>query len=199
MRHTPVGKLSRSLGLPLTDKAVAVFERRPYPPGPHGRAKRRNDGEYALQLREKQRLKAQYYVSEKQLRRCYDEAARRKGLTGELLIEDLETRLDAVVLRAGLARTIYQARQLVVHRHVLVDGARLDRPAARLSPGQVVTVRPRSRELPVFQEAARSDRPVPGHLSVDRSTLAVTLVRAPRRQELPVVCDERLVVEFYSR
>ena len=199
MRHAPVGKLSRSLGLPLTDKAVAVFERRPYPPGAHGRNKRRNDGEYALQLREKQRLKAQYFVSEKQLRRCYTEAARRNGLTGELLIEDLETRLDATVLRAGLARTIYQARQLVVHRHVFVDGVRHDRPGARLVPGQVVSIRPRSRDLPVFQEARTFDRVVPGHLSVDRSGLSVLVVRLPRRHELPVVCDERLVVEFYSR
>jgi small subunit ribosomal protein S4 len=200
MKHAPVAKLSRALGIPLTEKATKYFEQRPYPPGPHGRTRRRNEGEYARQLREKQRLRAQYFVSERQLRNTFATAQRRSGQTGEVLIELLERRLDATVLRAGLARTIYQARQLVGHGHILVDGRRVDRPAAHVEPGSVITVKAKSRQMPVFQEAiGREPLPRPGHLQVDQQDLRVTVLRAPVRAEIPVICDERLVVEFYSR
>ena len=115
-------RLSRALGIALTPKAVKHFEKRPYPPGEHGRARRRTESDYAVRLREKQRLRAQYGLREKQMARAFEEARKDAGLTGEALVEILETRLDALVLRAGFARTILQSRQAVVHRHILVDG-----------------------------------------------------------------------------
>ncbi len=113
---------SRALGIPLTPKAVKYFEKRPYGPGEHGRSRRRQESDYAVRLKEKQRLRAQYGIREAQMVRVFEEAQGEKGLTGENLVELLEMRLDALVLRAGIARTTAQARQAVVHRHILVDG-----------------------------------------------------------------------------
>ncbi|AEB45435.1 MULTISPECIES: 30S ribosomal protein S4 [Micromonospora] len=202
MNHPrPKARLSRALGIPLTRKCVRYVERRPYPPGVHGRS-RRKTSDYQVRLLEKQRLRHQYNVSEAQLRRTFDEAARRTGKTGESLVTLLEQRLDAVVLRAGMARSIYQARQLVGHGHFTVDGRKVDRPSYRLRPGQVVAVRQRSQALPPFQLAAAGahaeEQPRP-YLSVDLSGLRATLLREPARREVPVVCDEQLVVEYYSR
>src|SRR6201996_8145122 len=143
-KSRPKVRLSRALGIPLTPKCVEYFERRPYPPGDHGR-RRRQQSDYSLRLREKQRLRFQYDLGEKQLRRVFDEAAAGSGKTGDVLVSLLERRLDATVLRAGFARTIYQARQFVTHRHITVNGRRVDRPSYRLSPGDVVAVVDRSR------------------------------------------------------
>ena len=129
-------RLSRSLGLALTPKAVKHFEKRPYPPGEHGRTARRKESDYAVRLREKQRLRAQYGLREKQMTSTYAEAKKESGLTGEAFVELLEMRLDALVLRSGFARTILQARQTVLHRHILVDGKIVDRPSFRVTPGQ---------------------------------------------------------------
>src|SRR5687767_3710511 len=117
----PKARLSRALGIPLTRKCVKYFERRPFPPGVHGRA-RRKPSDYQVRLLEKQRLRHQYNISESQMRRTFDEAHRVEAKTGEAMIQLLERRLDATVARSGLARTIYQARQLVAHGHFLVDG-----------------------------------------------------------------------------
>ncbi|MEH0820574.1 MULTISPECIES: 30S ribosomal protein S4 [unclassified Micromonospora] len=203
MNHPrPKARLSRALGIPLTRKCVQYLERRPYPPGVHGRARRRTS-DYQVRLLEKQRLRHQYNVSEVQLRRAFDEAARGAGKTGETLVALLERRLDAVVHRAGLARSIYQARQLVAHGHLTVDGRKVDRPSYRLRPGQVVAVRERSRQLPPFQLAATGanadEGPGRPYLSVDLTGLRATLLREPARHEVPVICDEQLVVEHYSR
>ena len=119
-------RLSRALGIALTPKAAKYMEKRPYAPGQHGRTKRKSDSDYAVRLREKQRLRAQYGIREAQLRKTFQEAKRAEGLTGENLVELLEMRLDALVLRSGFARTMAQARQMVVHRHILVDGQRND-------------------------------------------------------------------------
>ncbi|MFI6230292.1 30S ribosomal protein S4 [Micromonospora echinospora] len=197
----PKIKRSRRLGIPLTPKCVRYFERRPFPPGDHGRA-RTKDSDYKVRLREKQRLKAQYDVAEGQLRRAFDRALRRPGKTGEELVVDLETRLDALVLRAGFARTIYQARQTVTHRHVTVNGRRVDRPSARLRPGDRFAVVESSRAKTPFVVAAAGahapQRPAP-YLDVDLSGLTARLTRLPARAEVPVICDEQLVVEHYSR
>ncbi|MBL7495570.1 30S ribosomal protein S4 [Frankia sp. CNm7] len=201
VRHKPVAKLSRGLGLPLTEKAVKYFEKRPYPPGPHGRG-RRNPSPYKLRLLEKQRLRFQYHISEKQLRRAFEDADRGDGRTGHLLIEDLETRLDAAVLRAGFARTIYQARQFVGHGHIQVNDRRVDRPGYRLEVGDVVTVSPRSRRMAPFLLAVEGPAPrvsPPPYLEVDRQALLAVLARRPSRPEIPVTCDEQLVVEYYAR
>ncbi len=197
----PKARLSRALGIPLTRKCVKYFERRPFPPGVHGRA-RKKPSDYQVRLLEKQRLRHQYNISEAQMRRAFEEAHRGTGKTGEALVALLERRLDATVHRAGLARTIYQARQLVAHGHFLVDGKKVDRPSYRLKPGQVVTVRERSRAKPPFEVAAAGahlDGPSAPYLSVATEDLRITVLRNPARTEVPVVCDEQLVVEFYSR
>ena len=136
------------------------------------------------------------------MRRAYDDAHRSTGKTGENLVRLLERRLDATVLRAGLARTIYQARQLVAHGHFTVDGTKVDRPSYRLEPGQVVEVRPRSRQKPPFQIAAtgaHAGGPAAPYLSTVLEELRTTVIREPQRSEIPVLCDEQLVVEFYAR
>ncbi|MBE1530978.1 30S ribosomal protein S4 [Actinomadura algeriensis] len=196
----PKVRLSRALGIPLTPKSVKYFEARPYPPGVHGRA-RKTESDYKVRLREKQRLRAQYNIREAQLRNAFEKAAKSGGKTGEALLVDLERRLDALVLRAGLARTIYQARQFVVHRHVLVNGGRVDRPSFRLKPGDVITIAERSRAMDAFRVAAAGGHTenVPPYLDVRHEALAAQLVRLPERREIPVVCDEQLVVEHYSR
>jgi len=197
----PKAKLSRALGIPLTPKCVKYFEKRPFPPGVHGRG-RRKASDYQVRLLEKQRLRHQYNISEAQMRMAYDDAHRADGKTGEAMVTLLERRLDAVVHRAGLARTIYQARQLVVHGHFTVDGKKVDRPGFRLKPGQVVEVRESSRRKPPFQIAAAGahlDGPTAPYLSTAVEELRTTLLRNPERKEIPVLCDEQLVVEFYAR
>ena len=197
----PKAKLSRALGIPLTPKCVKYFEKRPFPPGVHGRG-RRKASDYQVRLLEKQRLRHQYNISEAQMRRAYEDAHRAEGKTGEAMVTLLERRLDAVVHRAGLARTIYQARQLVAHGHFTVDGKKVDRPSFRLKPGQVVEVRESSRAKPPFQVAAAGahlDGPTAPYLSTALEELRTQLLRVPERKEVPVLCDEQLVVEFYAR
>ena len=184
-------RLSRALGVALTPKAARYMEKRPYAPGEHGRTKR------------KQRLRAQYGIREKQLRIAFNEARRTDGLTGENLVELLEMRLDAIVLRAGFARTISQARQFVVHRHILVDGQLVDRPSFRVKPGQLVHVKARSEGTEPFQVAAAGGHvdvlpKLPGYLEVELDKLQVKLLRRPKRVEVPVTCDVQLVVEYYA-
>jgi small subunit ribosomal protein S4 len=196
-------RLSRALGVALTPKAARYMEKRPYAPGEHGRTKRKADSDYAVRLREKQRLRAQYGIREKQLRIAFNEARRTDGLTGENLVELLEMRLDALVLRAGFARTISQARQFVVHRHILVDGKIVDRPSFRVKPGQTIGVKQRSEGTEPFQVAAAGGHvdvlpKLPGYIEVELDKLQATLLRRPKRAEVPVTCDVQLVVEYYA-
>jgi len=195
---------SRALGIALTPKAEKYFERRPYGPGQHGRARKKADSNYAVQLKEKQRLRAQYNIREAQMRRAYLEAKRIEGQTGKNLVEILETRLDALVLRSGFTRTIAQARQAVVHRHIMVDGVRVDRPSFRVKPGQLIHVHPKSEKMAPFQVAATGAHQdvlpdTPPYLNVEIEKLHAKLERAPKREEIPVICEEQLVVEYYSR
>ena len=197
----PKAKRSRALGIPLTPKCVKYFEARPYPPGVHGRGRKQNS-DYKVRLLEKQRLRAQYDISETQLRRAFENAHAHTGKTGEVLLADLETRLDALVLRSGLARTIYQARQMVTHQHLEVNGSRVDRPSYRVQPGDVVGVADRSRNKKNFQVAAagaNAPEMIPPYLQVNHGDLKFRLERPPARSEIPVICDEQLVVEYYSR
>ena len=194
---------SRALGIALTPKAARYLEKRPYDPGEHGRTKRKADSDYAVRLREKQRLRAQYGIREKQLRIAFEEARRTQGLTGENLVEILEMRLDALVLRAGFARTISQARQFVVHRHILVDGKIVDRPSFRVKPGQLIHVKARSEGTEPFQVAAAGGHvdvlpKVPAYLDVEIDKLQARLERRPKRAEVPVTCEVQLVVEYYA-
>ena len=196
-------RLSRALGIALTPKAERYMQRRPYRPGEHGRG-RTKDSDYSVRLKEKQRLRAQYGIRESQLRTVFNEAQRIEGQTGENLVELLEMRLDALVLRAGFARTIAQARQVVVHRHILVDGKIVDRPSFQVKPGQVIQVKARSQASDQFLMAAQGvHRDVlpdaPEYIDVELEKLKFTFVRRPKRAEVPVACDVQLVVEFYSR
>ncbi|GGH35669.1 30S ribosomal protein S4 [Microbacterium album] len=196
-------RLSRALGVALTPKAARYLEKRPYGPGQHGRTKRKADSDYAVRLKEKQRLREQYGIREKQLRIVFNEARRTEGLTGENLVELLEMRLDALVVRAGFARTTAQARQFVVHRHILVDGKIVDRPSFRVKPGQTIEVKAKSESLEPFQVAAAGGHaevlpPVPAYLEVELDKLQAKLVRRPKRAEVPVTCDVQLVVEYYA-
>ena len=196
-------RLSRALGLALTPKAAKYLEKRPYAPGEHGRTKRKADSDFAVRLREKQRLRAQYGIREAQLKKTFEEAKRSAGLTGENLVELLEMRLDAIILRAGFARTIAQSRQLVVHRHILVDGQRVDRPSFRVKPGQLVHVAEKSERTEPFQVAAAGGHvdvlpALPGYLTVELEKLQITLNRRPLRSEVPVTCEVQLVVEYYA-
>ena len=196
-------RLSRALGIALTPKAARYLEKRPYAPGEHGRTKRKADSDYAVRLREKQRLREQYGIREKQLRIVFNEARRTQGLTGENLVELLEMRLDALVLRAGFARTTAQARQLVVHRHILVDGKIVDRPSFRVKPGQLIHVKERSESTEPFQVAAAGGHvdvlpKTPGYLEVEIDKLQARLVRRPKRAEVPVTAEVQLVVEYYA-
>ncbi|HWM32910.1 MAG TPA: 30S ribosomal protein S4 [Pseudolysinimonas sp.] len=196
-------RLSRALGIPLTPKAAKYLEKRPYAPGEHGRTKRKADSDYAVRLREKQRLREQYGIREKQLRIVFNEARRAPGLTGENLVELLEMRLDALVLRAAFARTTAQARQMVVHRHIMVDGKIVDRPSFRVKPGQLIHVKERSEGTEPFQVAAAGGHvdvlpKTPGYLEVELDKLQARLIRRPKRAEVPVTAEVQLVVEYYA-
>ncbi|MQA93198.1 MAG: 30S ribosomal protein S4 [Streptosporangiales bacterium] len=203
MRYTgPKVRLSRRAGVPLTGKAVRAFERRPYPPGEHGRRVRRASGDYGLRLLEKQKLRWYYDMSERQLRRTFEAALRRPGATGDELLAALETRLASVVLRAGLAPSIYAARQYVTHGHITVDGRKVDVPSYQVRRGQVVAVRERSRSLQPFVAAAEgtyADERTAPYLAFNLPELKVMLLDRPAREQITLPVDDQLVVEFYSR
>ncbi|MEV6985857.1 30S ribosomal protein S4 [Sphaerisporangium sp. NPDC051017] len=204
MRYTgPKVRLSRRAGTPLTRKAVRYFERRPYPPGVHGRStSRRTAGDYGVRRLEKQKLRWYYDVSEKQMRRYWDLALRRPGRSGAELLTILESRLASLVMRAGLAPSIYAARQYVNHGHITVDGRKVDIPSYLVRPGQTVAVRQRSRAMQPFVAAAEgiyADEITAPYLDVDLRDLRFTLVGRPERTQIPVLVDEQLVVEHYSR
>ena len=197
-------RLSRALGIALTPKAQRLFEKRPYAPGEHGRTRRRAESDYAVRLREKQRLRAQYGISEKQLRKVYEHGTRKAGQTGNAMMVELESRLDALVLRSGFARTTAQARQFIVHGHIIVDGNKVDIPSYLVKPGQTIQVRPKSQTMEPFQAAAegvhRDVLPaVPGYLDVNLAALKAVLTRKPEPEEIPVLVNIQYVVEYYAR
>lgn len=197
----PKVKLSRKLGIAITPKAVKYMEKRPYPPGQHGPAKggRPPKSEYGKQLLEKQRLRFQYNVSERQMRNYFRKALRSKHATGEMLVQLLESRLDAIVLRGGFARTIYASRQFVAHGHVEVNGERVDIPSYRVKPGDVVSIREKSRQLAPILEAMASVPPAISYVERDWINMQATFVHIPPREEIPVICEVDKVVEFYSK
>ena len=199
-RYTgPATRISRRLNVDLVggDKS---FERRPYPPGQHGRA-RIKQSEYLLQLQEKQKAKYSYGVLEKQFARYYDEAVRRSGKTGDTLLQILESRLDNVVYRAGIARTRRQARQLVSHGHFLVNGQKVDIPSYRVSQYDIIDVKPKSRETTPFLIARETygERPVPAWLQVVPNTLRILVHQLPERAQIDIPVQEQLIVELYSK
>ncbi|MDQ0975527.1 small subunit ribosomal protein S4 [Neobacillus niacini] len=191
-------KISRRLGISLSGTGKEL-EKRPYAPGQHGPNQRKKLSEYGLQLQEKQKLRHMYGVTERQFRNLFDKAGKLGGVHGENFMILLESRLDNVVYRLGLARTRRAARQLVNHGHILVDGSRVDIPSYRLTPGQTISLREKSRNLDVVKEAIEVNNFVPDYLTFDADKLEGTFTRLPERSELPAEINETLIVEFYSR
>ncbi|MGW0182660.1 30S ribosomal protein S4 [Nocardia sp. NPDC003345] len=199
-RYTgPITRKSRRLRVDLIGGDQA-FERRPYPPGQHGRA-RIKESEYLLQLQEKQKARFSYGVMEKQFRRYYEEANRLKGKTGDNLLRLLETRLDNVVYRAGLARTRRQARQLVSHGHFLVNNKKVNVPSFQVTQYDIIDVKEKSLPTLPFQVARETvgDRPVPGWLQVIPGRLRILVHSLPERAQIDVPLQEQLIVEYYSK
>jgi small subunit ribosomal protein S4 len=177
-----------------------AIERRPYPPGEHGRA-RIKESEYLMQLREKQKARRIYGLMERQFRNYYEAAARQRGITGENLLRLLETRLDNVVFRSGLATSRDQARQLVLHRHIEVNGRTVNIPSYRVRPGDTVSVRQKSRRLIPVNEAIElaQGRIIPPWLTVDAAEYSVVVSDLPARAMIDTPVQEQLIVELYSK
>ncbi|OBA01286.1 hypothetical protein BSBH6_02465 [Bacillus subtilis] len=198
-RYTgPSWKLSRRLGISLSGTGKEL-EKRPYAPGPHGPGQRKKLSEYGLQLQEKQKLRHMYGVNERQFRTLFDKAGKLTGKHGENFMILLDSRLDNVVYKLGLARTRRQARQLVNHGHITVDGSRVDIPSYLVKPGQTIGVREKSRNLSIVKESVEVNNFVPEYLTFDAEKLEGTFTRLPERSELAPEINEALIVEFYSR
>lgn len=197
----PVGKLSRNLGVNLVETAKIdnLMKKRPYPSGQHGQA-RKKKSEFAVQLQEKQRLKLRFGIREGQLRKYYETASRKKGNTGTLLLQLLEQRLDNLVYRAGFAATRRQARQMVSHGHVILNGRRTDVPSALCRLGDVIVVREKSLGWikTTLEANAMKNDPSPW-LTVDSENLSIRFERLPERTDLDATIKEQLIIEYYSR
>ncbi len=209
-RYTgPVCRLCRREGQKLVLKGKRCYtekcaiERRNYPPGQHGqtRLRRRRQSEYAVQLREKQKVRRIYGLHEAQFRNLFSQASHDHGITGDNLIVALETRLDNVVYRLGFAPSRKAARQLVRHRHIIVDKGIVDVPSFVVKPNMDVSVKPSSRELPVVKEAmeTRAGDGLVGWLSLDDKSTTGRMLDRPTRADIPLAVQEQLIVEFYSK
>ena len=197
----PKTKVSRRYGVPIFGPAKAL-ERKNYPPGIHGpKGSRRKQSEFAIAQGEKQKLRYQYGLMERQFRRYYEIALSRRGVTGETLLQLLETRLDNVVFRLGFANTRRGARQLVGHGHVQVNGRKVDIPSFTVKIGDKVTVseRPKSKQLATRNLDLTQIVPVPDWLTVNREGLSGQVARIPSREEIAPIVNEQLIVELYSR
>jgi len=201
-RYTgPTDKISRRFGVALFGPSKSL-ERRAYPPGQHGvRSGRRKMSDYAVALSEKQKLRMQYGLLERQFRRYYEEAVRRRGITGDILLQLLELRLDNVCYRLGIGNTRRASRQFVNHGHVLVNGRRVDVPSYQCRPGDIVKVADnnRSQQLAIRMVDMTQARPVMDWLTMDRDKLVGTVVRIPEREEIDPLVNIQQVVELYSR
>jgi len=195
----PRSKIARKFKEPIfgPDEAVA---KKPYPPGQHGPYKRRAKmSEYALQLSEKQKAKSIYGILEKQFFNTFKKADRKKGKTGEVLLQMLEGRLDNTVFRLGIAPTRAAARQLVVHRHIKVNDGIVDVPSYNLNTGDLITVRERSKSLEIINDSLESNRKNVSWLEWDKNTLSGRFLNYPSREEIPENVKEQLIVELYSK
>ncbi|MBX3285460.1 MAG: 30S ribosomal protein S4 [Actinobacteria bacterium] len=202
-RYTgPKVKISRRLGVNIyeNEKGSKALNKRPYPPGEHGRSRRRQPSEYLLQLQEKQKAKYIYGVLERQFSNLYKEASRSKDVTGEALLRMLEQRLDNIVFRAGWASTRPQARQFVNHGMVNVNGKRVDIPSYRVRKGDVISLRDKPRQMIVIRHNLDTiDRLKPAWLEVGDGGFQVTVNELPTRAQIDVPVREQLIVELYSK
>lgn len=190
-------KVSRRLGYSISETEKELIKRK-YAPGQHG-AKRAKEKEYAAQLHEKQKVRFTYGVSEKQFVKTFNEAAKMEGKTGVNFLKLLECRLDNLVYRLGFASTRPQARQLVNHGHITVDGKKVDIASYRVKPGQVISVKETSKNLVVVKAALEAKLARAEYLSYDADKMAGTLVRIPERNEFLPTINEQQIVEFYNR
>lgn len=193
----PKWKISRRLGFSILENGKEL-KKRAYAPGQHGQRKKKLS-DYGLQLYEKQKVRHLYGVSEKQFYKTFIEAKKLDGVIGENFLRLLESRLDNVIYRMGFARTRAQARQLVNHGHVLVDGNKVDIPSYRLKPGQQVSLKEKSKGLKVVFEAIENNFKTLDHIKVDVDKKKGTYLRYPDRKELNQEIDEQLIIEFYNR
>ena len=203
-RYTgPKARVSRRLGTNIwgTKGETIALDKRPYPPGDHGRTRRRgNVSEYLLQLQEKQKARFTYGLTERQFRNIFKEASRRQGVTGENMLRYLELRLDNVVYRAGWAATRPQARQLVNHGHIDVNGRRVNIPSYRLRKGDTVTLRPKTRDMVVVQwNLDVLDRQAPAWIDMVEDGFGALVRELPIREQIDVPVREQLIVELYSK
>jgi small subunit ribosomal protein S4 len=176
-----------------------ALERRPYPPGIRSTKRRRTSTEYSSQLREKQKIRRMYGVLERQFRLYFANASRQEGVTGEMLLRQLEMRLDNVVYRLGFAASRAAARQLVLHNHFAVKGKKVNIPSFQVSQGDTVEVRENAKNMEAIHNALKNVRDVPAWLGLDKVKMAGTVVRAPERVDMPSDVQEQLVVELYSK
>lgn len=194
----PKQKIARRFKEPIFGPSKAL-ERKPYPPGQHGRGRRSKESEYSVQLKEKQKAKYTYGLLERQFRNLFEKASRKKGVTGENLLRFLEARLDNTVFRLGFAQTRRQARQLVNHGHIMVNDQVVDVPSYQLRAGDIVAVRPKSRSLEVINASAKRNRRSFPWLEVEREQLRGKFLDLPNREDIPENIREHLIVELYSK
>ncbi len=199
-RYTgPKSRIARKFGEPIFG-ADKVLSKKNYPPGQHGNSRRKKTSEYGIQLREKQKAKYTYGVLEKQFRIIFEKASRSKGITGEVLLQLLEVRLDNLVFRLGLAPTRDAARQLVSHRHIVVDGKVVNIPSYSVKPGQVIGVREKAKSLEIITDAlAGFNHSKYPWIEWDQTTLSGKLLHTPERADIPENITEQLIVELYSK
>ena len=199
-RYTgPKTKIARKFGEPIYGEDK-IFARRNFPPGQHGQNRRKKTSEYGTQLREKQKAKYTYGVLERQFRNLFEKAERTKGITGEVLLQILESRLDNIVYRLGLAPTRPAARQLVLHKHICVNGKCVNIPSFRVMPGDVVTVREKSKSLEVIADSvAGFNHSKYPWIEWDESIKGGKFLHLPQREDIPETIKEQLIVELYSK
>jgi small subunit ribosomal protein S4 len=199
----PIVKISRREGVNLVEspKVQKYLERHPYPPGQHGQRRRRKPSDYSVRLREKQKLRFYYNMSEKQFANLFAEASKKTGATGAVFLQLLESRLDNVAYRMGIASTRRQARQFVAHGHLMVNGKRVDVPSYRVNPGDTIEVHPRARKNEFIREnleARRRGKQLPW-LEFDAETMKGIFKHRPSREDIVVPVNELQVIEYYSR
>ncbi len=198
-RYTgPKAKISRKFGEPIFGSSKAA-QKKAYPPGQHGRGRRKKQSEYAIQLAEKQKAKYTYGVLERQFANVFDRASRKSGITGEILLQMLESRLDNSVYRLGIAPTRRGARQLVSHKHITVNGEVVNIPSYALKPGDIVGVREKSKSLEAITDSLKSNNRNYSWLEWDTVNMNGKYLNAPSREEIPENIKEQLIVELYSK
>lgn len=198
-RYTgPVYKKSRRLGFSILENGKELAKR-PYAPGAHGNDKRRKSSEYGIQLAEKQKIRLMYGLNEKQFHKLFDKASKMKGTAGHNLLNLLESRLDNIVYRLGLAKTRRAARQVVNHGHITVNGIKVDIPSYQVKVGDVIAVKENSLEHPAIKEAVETCMSRPAFVEFDQKKMSGKYLRLPDRGELNQEINETLIVEFYNR